>query len=289
MKVSVVITTKNRKSELRRALVSCRTQTQEHEVIVVDDASDDGTSEMVAQEFPEVRLVRSEVSAGYIVQRNLAARIATGDILFSIDDDAEFSDPRVIEKTLDDLSEDPSAGAVAIPYVEPNKANAEFQRGPDAHSIWLTDSFIGTAHALRRELFLSLGGYREELIHQGEEGDYSIRMLDAGYHVRLGNAQPIIHHESPKRDFSRMDYYGARNSVLFAWQNVPGIGLTWHLVGTTLKCLLWSLERKRLQVRAKALMDAWRSLITTPRKPVSRDTYRRFRQLRKVGPIRFEA
>ncbi len=285
MEATVVITTKNRKEELRQALISCRTQTVSHEVLVIDDASTDGTAEMVKEEFPEVRLERDGTSRGYIVQRNRAAEMARGRAIFSIDDDAEFSDPGILEATLRDLDADPRIGAVAIPYIEPDKANTECQRGPDSENIWLTDSYIGTAHVVRRDLFLKLGAYRENLIHQGEESDFCIRLLEAGYHVRLGNAPPIIHHESPKRDFSRMDYYGARNSVLFGWQNAPGSHLPAHLIGTTLRCLAWSREPARLKIRAKALFDAWTALSEIPRKPVGTTTYRLFRVLRKKGPL----
>ncbi len=82
------------------------------------------------------------------------------------------------------------------------------QSPPNTSGTWITDTFIGTAHALRRDIFLKLGGYRDHLVHQGEESDFCIRMLDAGYLVRLGRSDPINHWESPKRDLRRMDFYG---------------------------------------------------------------------------------
>jgi hypothetical protein len=50
-----------------------------------------------------------------------------------------------------------------------------------------------------------------------------------GFFVRLGNSDPIIHNESPKRVYSRMDFYGRRNDVLFHWQNTPMPDLLWQL------------------------------------------------------------
>ena len=60
-------------------------------------------------------------------------------------------------------------------------------------------------------------------MHQGEESDLCIRMLAAGYVVRLGSSDPIHHFESPKRSFSRMDHFGSakRRTVCLAERAVP--------------------------------------------------------------------
>src|SRR5579859_1637302 len=93
---TVVITTKNRKLELRNAVGSALSQSARPQVIVMDDGSTDGTRQMVEREFPKARLEYSESSLGYIHQRNRAAKLATTEFLFSLDDDAVFSSPRVV-------------------------------------------------------------------------------------------------------------------------------------------------------------------------------------------------
>src|SRR5262249_60916052 len=100
MKTAVVIVTKNRKSDLRSAILSALEQTASPEVLVMDDGSTDGTSEMVRSQFPQARLEQSVHSLGYIVQRNRAARLTSADLIVSIDDDAIFSSPRVVEQAI---------------------------------------------------------------------------------------------------------------------------------------------------------------------------------------------
>lgn len=286
MRASIVITTKNRKEELRAAIASALRQSGQPEVIVMDDGSTDGTAVMVRAEFPSVRLERSAESLGYIVQRNRAARLASGKIIFSLDDDAEFSTPLVVEQTLRDFDA-ARIGAVAVPYLEPNKANRLMQSPPDNKDTWITDTFIGTAHALRRDLFLALGGYREPLVHQGEESDFCIRMLDAGWLVRLGTADPIHHHESPKRDHRRMDFYGARNAILYVWQNVPWPAFPVHLLATTVNILRWTFEPHRFVRRLGAVLVgyAWCLSHWDERKPVGRACYQRSRRLCMNGAL----
>jgi len=209
---------------------------------VIDDGSTDGTAQMVQCEFPGVRLHREEASRGLIVRRNQGARLARTELIFSIDDDAAFAGERVVEQTLQDFDH-PRIGAVAIPFINVKQNDVINQQSPSEEHPFISDTFIGTAHALRRNLFLELGGYREHFVHQGEEGDYCIRLLDAGYVVRLGRSEPIHHFESPRRDFRRMDYYGRRNDILFAWHNVPLRKLPSHLAVTTAKGAIFGLRR----------------------------------------------
>ena len=246
---TVVITTRNRKDSLRTALQSIATQTVQPEVLVIDDASTDGTAEMIRSEFPSVRVDSASQAQGYIVQRNRAAHLASGDIIFSIDDDAVFSTPNVIEQTLAEFDND-RVGAVAIPFINVNKENILQQRAPGDKGIFACHSYIGTAHAIRRDLFIKLGGYREYLFHQGEEQDCCMRMLEAGRIVRMGRADPIHHFESPRRDFRRMDLYGQRNLILYVWYNVPWPYFPGHLIATSALGLRLGLAKWERLLRA---------------------------------------
>jgi glycosyltransferase involved in cell wall biosynthesis len=279
---TVVISTKNRRDDLRRALLSCLKQTAAPEILVIDDGSSDGTSDMVRREFPSVRLVRDEASKGLIVQRNQGARLAKTAVIVSIDDDAEFISPNTVAQTLLEFG-DPKIAAVAVPFVNVNYGPEVRQCAPSAAGIFVKESFTGTAHALMRETFLAVGGYRDVLFHQGEEEDLCIRLLDAGYFTRLGTADPINHYESPKRDWRRMDVYGARNKILFSWYNVPLCYLPLHLPAATLNRLLFGLRARRPLNAIRGLLMGFAACIRRPgdRHPVRAQTYRLFRRLRR--------
>jgi GT2 family glycosyltransferase len=275
---TVVIVSKNRKDELRNAVRSSIAQQGTPEVIVIDDGSSDGTAAMVAAEFPSVRFVRHDESRGYIARRNEGAALASGPIVFSIDDDAVFSTPEIVGQSVRDF-DDPRIGAVAIPYIDVNTDPALKQRAPDAAAAYATARYIGTAHAVRRDVFERVGGYREDLTHQGEEGDFCIRMLEAGHVVRLGTADPIHHFESPRRDLGRMDYYGVRNAIRFAWQNVPQPFVLAHLPVVVMRCVLLTFDPIRFRIRARGIIDGLRACASTPRRAVSARTYRLWRRL----------
>jgi glycosyltransferase involved in cell wall biosynthesis len=290
LRATIVIATKNRSHELRAALASAIQQVPAVDVLVMDDASTDGTAGMVRAEFPSVRLETSKVSQGYIVQRNLAARLADTPLIVSIDDDAIFPSRLTVAQTADEFN-DPTVGVVAIPFIEPRKGACIAQLAPYRDACWVTDSFIGTAHALRRDLFLQAGGYRQQLVHQGEERDYSIRLLAGGYVVRLGTADPIHHLESPNRSTARMDYYGRRNDVLFAWHNVPSRWLLLHLAATSMNGVRCMARCRHPSQMLRGMLAGYIGIFRqwSERASVSPPVYKLSRVLRKNGPRSLES
>ena len=283
---TVVITTKNRKYDLRKAIASALAQSARPEVLVIDDGSTDGTAQMVEREFPGVRLGRSERSRGYITQRNRAAEIAATAFLFSLDDDAVFSSPDIVEATLRQFDH-PRVGAVAIPFVDVNRSPTVHQRAPRPEGVFASYTYIGTAHAVRRELFLALGQYREVLVHQGEEEDYCTRMLASGYVTRPGISAPIHHFESTERDWARMDFYGSRNKILYAWHNVPWPHLGLHLAATTFKTLTHNLRSNRFRTRLRGVLAGYKLIAnrTCARRPIPGEVYRLSRRLKHRGSL----
>lgn len=110
-KVSIIVPTRNRKDWLRQALRSARGQTwPDKELVVVDEASTDDTLAMLAEEFPEARVVRHKASRGPSAARNSGIAAAHGDWILFLDDD-DVLHPDHIESLVRASMEAP-AGAV---------------------------------------------------------------------------------------------------------------------------------------------------------------------------------
>lgn len=287
---TVVISTKNRRGELARALRSALGQDAAVEVLVIDDGSTDGTAEMLASEFPAVRVIREARSAGLIVRRNQAADLARTPVLISLDDDAEFTSSATVVQVLVDL-EAPRIGAVAMPMLD-IKPHGPLELSPPARGdgVCVTATFFGSAYAIRRDLFRSLGGFRSDFFHQGEEPDLCLRMLERGWMVRRGRSDPIHHHEHAQRDVNRTDVYGRRNELLFAWANVPARWLGLYLVGYPVRGLIHGARVRRPLAMVRGILLGYRDILRNraSRQPVRPATMRLDRRLRAEGSMSLE-
>jgi GT2 family glycosyltransferase len=176
--------------------------------------------------------------------------------------------------------DDPQIGAVAIPYVDLPDETVR-QRAPGTEGVYLVHRFRGTAYAVRRDVFLEVGGFRRKLFHQAEEGDFCIRLLGAGKVVRLGRAQPIRHHASASRNPERAWFYESRNGVLFAWHNVPMPQLLLQLAKTSIHAL-WlgrGVGRTALFARGVAAGFAVAARDRRNRRPVDSAAWKLYRRL----------
>jgi GT2 family glycosyltransferase len=111
--LSIIIATYNAQDLLADCLQSIyqNPPSEPYEIIVVDDASKDATSEMVRARFPEVRLFRNEVNSHYATSNNLAFEHAQGRYFYLLNNDTIML-PHALDAMLAFLREHPDAGAV---------------------------------------------------------------------------------------------------------------------------------------------------------------------------------
>jgi GT2 family glycosyltransferase len=286
---TVVIVTKNRKDDLRRALTSTFIQSGvTFDVLVFDDASTDGTPEMVRAEFPQARLHVAEVSTGHIVHRNRGTELARSPIVVIIDDDSAFESPDTLAKTLAEF-DDPAIGAVAIPFINQGDSHVT-QRAPDTNHTWVSFKFIGAAHALRRDAFLKVNGYRTELVHFGEEADLCARLLQAGYVTRLGNAPPARHFLSPIRNRTWERYYAARAGIVTSYMNMPALMVAPTLIAWTCREVLLIARHGHPGATFRGIAGGWRDIVrhAGKRQPIRWNVQTVLRNLKKNGPMTLE-
>lgn len=85
-------------------------------MIVVDNASQDGSADLVAEEFPSVRLIRNAKNVGYAAGNNDAFEAAAGDFLLTLNPDTEFED-NTLQRSLELIEAHPQVGCLAVRLV----------------------------------------------------------------------------------------------------------------------------------------------------------------------------
>jgi GT2 family glycosyltransferase len=168
-----------------------------------------------------VRSGHSPENLGVAGGRNAAARLAGGDVLVFLDDDAVLA-AGALSAAVDVLARDPAVGAVAFNVVDPETGRAAMWYHPYDPAEWMRRPFeamtvIGCGHAVRRECFDALGGFWEGYFREMEEVDFSWRLLDAGRVIRYEPAARVEHPERTARHLR----HSVRSNLLMAWRLLP--------------------------------------------------------------------
>ena len=284
---SFVIPTRGRMELVGDLLRTIERQSVPAEVLVMDDGGSTELAAMLGRDFPAVQYHSLGTGRGPAFQRNRGIELAAADTVFAVDDDTVLPSAQTVRQTIAEFS-DPRIAAVAIPYLNVRYEAGVRHRAPDAASVWVSHAFTGASHAIRRSAFLEAGGYREQFFYMGEEGDLCLRLLNRGYVVRVGTADPIHHLESPIRNSALADFCGRRNDLAFAWHNVPSRRLPVHMVGTTINGLVSSVQAPNTISALRGMASGYAAIAKgrVARDPVSPAVYRLQRLLKKSGPLR---
>ena len=170
-----------------------------------------------------VEVIRHTSNLGNIAGRNRLVQSARSDSVLLLDDDTRVTNIESVWTAVRTLQSDPSFAAIAFAQLENSGSPwpSSMQPAPVDYPCWIP-TFIGFAHLLCRRTFLSLGGYREMLHYYGEEKEYCLRLLDAGYKVVYLPKCGIVHAPDPSgRDPLRYYRYYTRNDCLNALLNFP--------------------------------------------------------------------
>ncbi|OBI23248.1 glycosyl transferase [Mycobacterium sp. E2462] len=280
-RVSVVVITYNRCAELDRTLRLLAELPEQPTVIVVDNASSDGTADMVRCRHPDVTLVTPGTNLG-AVGRNLGVLLADSPYVAFCDDDTWY-DPGALRRAADLLDAHPSLGVVTASItVEPDgrldaicseMAESPLDRTPGIPGHPLL-SFLAGVSVVRRSAFLAAGGFSSRLWLGGEEELLASDLARAGWQMSYVPEIVAHHHASRLRDAHLRRRHGIRNTLWFTWLRRP-------LPSATLRTarLLRRLPRDR--VTALGVVDAIRGVpwVLRERNPVPPHVERGYRLL----------
>lgn len=204
MKISFIVPTKNSARTMHACLGSLRAQTHpDVEIIVVDNASTDGTDLIAAQYADIVENRGPERSA----QRNRGAALATGEVIMFIDSDMTL-EATIAADIVRTFESKPEVGALIVP-------ERSFGEGFFAacrvleKSLYVGDDSVEAARAYRREAFAATGGWNEDLT-AAEDWDLADRTREAG--IKIARIDSWIWHDEGrivlKQTFKKKRYYG---------------------------------------------------------------------------------
>lgn len=282
---TIIITTRNRRELARQAIESAIKQLGDNEIILVDDGSTDGTSKYLRELFPTVQVHRYERQEGLVVQRSRAAENASGRVLISLDDDAIFTQPDIVQDTLK-MFDHPRVGAVAIPFVNHVQGVDQpmLEDPPDVSRIWVRPTFVGTAYAVRRDVFLRLKGFEGRLFHWAEEQEFCQRMLGLGFVVAAGRSGLIRHFPAGAGNHSpKVNRYITRNHLLIPWLNAPARFVLPLLAMRSAQAIAISVRHpSQAGVALPGLAMGYGAIFQTllARRPLQPEVYRLWQELR---------
>ncbi len=253
MRVTAIVVSFNVRAALRRALASLGGA---DETVVVDNASEDGSAELVAREFPEVRLLRLAGNRGFGAAVNLAAAEARGDALLLVNPDAVLP-PGAIARMRERLAEWSYATAIGFRHVDV-RGRFQLSVGPkpslglevvrrvvqrhlDRGGTWLAalvDRALSRPRPVpwaaascllvRRHAFAAVGGFDEKFFLYFEDVDLCLRLRQAGGEVIYDPSLTVTHERGASAAlnpaFAQEAY---RASQVYFWRKHRGARVAW--------------------------------------------------------------
>lgn len=225
------------------------------ELWVIDNASSDGSADMVAADFPAAHLIRNPDNLGFAAGNNQALRDAAGQFLLLLNSDARLS-PGCLPTLVAVMTQQPEIGICGPALFNPDGSRQpswgdfpnprqEFLFQSLLFKVWPTrfaynrrvhpllrpayrrlqwvDWVTGAAFLLRRAVYARLGDLPEDSFMYGEDLEYCARARQAGFRVAYVPIAQAVHHlqVSSRRDFARWIENYTRSTLLYYQRHRP--------------------------------------------------------------------
>ncbi len=222
--LTVNILAYNRKEEVKTTLNNIINNLdypeEKLEIIVNDNASADGTSAMIADEFPQVKLIRIPENVG-IAGWNYGFVNGRGKYFLVLDDDSHPVEG--VKDAVVFMEENKNIGILACKII-----GGAFKTENLTHlQDWI--GFIGAGAIIKRDVITKVGGYGSWMFIYSHEWEYGIRVLDAGFDIKYFEKCVVNHRTSTiNRSFKRLRTYTTRNELAiiylsFPWKQIPAL------------------------------------------------------------------
>ncbi len=244
-RVSVVMLTHNRADQTLRSLGELSALAERPPLVVIDNASSDGTAAAVRREYPDVRVIELAENIGAAARNHGVEAVDTEYVAFS-DDDSWWA-PGALARAVEAFERHPRLGALhgrilvgADQCEDPICAELRDSPLPGDPSLpgTLLLGFLACAIVFRRAAFEAVNGFEPNVMIGGEEEWLACDLAGAGWEIRY-LPEIVAHHHPPRRAGAAADArrrIGLRNTLWFSWLRRPvgsALRRTAHLVRTT--------------------------------------------------------
>lgn len=241
MRLSIIILTYDHLDDTRKCLDSLQPLMAhgDIEVIVIDNASVDGTPDYIRTHYPDVRLTVNPVNRGVAAARNQGFAQATADTILILDNDT-IANERAIQGMMQYLDSHPSVGLCACRMTDAQgNVQRSFRPFPSAIGKLLSvvglrlaaEKYraddegiiepyyvIGACQMMRRKALEQVGTLDEAIFYGPEDADLCHRMRQAGWQVKYLPQYSIIHtyyRRTSRHPLSRLGRYHIRGLLHF--------------------------------------------------------------------------
>lgn len=283
---SIVIPHWNAKHFLQPCLDSLRAQTHKSiEVIIVDNASSDGSQAYVKEHYPEVILIELDENKGFTGACNIGMETAQGEIISLLNNDTEV-EPDWVTEIISAFERHPDVGMIASKMLLFDQRDHIHTTGDffttdgraGNRGVWEKDegqyntedyvfSACGGSSAYRKSMLDKIGLLDDDYFFLLEDVDLAWRAQLAGYKVLYVPTAVVYHHLSASGGGVTASFHDGRNSIWIVVKNLPRklwrkygwqifkrqIGITWEAIRA------WRGEAARARLRGIA-----RGLLTLP-------------------------
>lgn len=256
--VTVNILSFNRKEELRHTLTKVYEQDYKNiEVIVVDNASSDGSAEMVEQEFPSVILIKLQKNIG-IAGWNRGFEIAKGEFVLVLDDDS-YPEEGCIKISIVEIVKDKNIGILSCSIF--NTSYNSFETYD--YSIENEYRFIGCGAIIRKDIFGKCGYFLDEIFIYVHEIEFCMRVLNNGYLVKFSPGAIVIHNQHKlNREFNdraRLDlrklFYSSKNILLILFLHFPLKLVFFRMLRIIFGRIVYGIRTQTLSIIIRAIRE----------------------------------